>query len=136
MIDIRDCMKAVGRMTILKYFPPDPIPQSEIAKLLQRMVEKQEHLAWLTDMMVNHVGEWQGSKELRGLLCSRFRPADGIEEYTSIPGFSPADCEARNLEDHERYKQMERGEQRTAQMLPAKEIKMLNRPTEKETAHL
>ena len=92
------------------------------------MVEKPEHLAWLTDMMVNHVGEWQGPKELRGLLCSRYKPLDGIEEYTSIAGFAPADCEETGtLKRHtRRYKQMERGEQRTSQMLPAKDIKRLN----------
>ena len=125
MIDRKTCMAAVAKMTMLRYFPADPVAQGEIGSFLQRMVDKPEHLSWLTDMMMNHVEEWQGPKELRGLLCSRFRPLDGIEEYTSIAGFSPADCEARNLEDHERYKQMERGEQRAAQMLSAKEVKRL-----------
>ena len=125
MIDPKFCIKAVARMTMLRYFPADPIAQGEIGLLLQRMISRPEHLEWLTDMMVNHVGEWQGPKELRGLLCSRFKPADGIEEYTSIPGFAPADCEARNLEDHERYKQMDRAEPRTSRLLPAKDIKGL-----------
>lgn len=126
MIDIKICMKAVGRMTLLRYFPGDAAPAAELAKVLQRMVAEESHLEWLVDMMINHVGEWQGPKELRGLLCSRYKPADGIEEYTSIAGFSPADCEARNLEDHERYKQMDRGEERPSQMLPVKDIKRIN----------
>ena len=121
MIDIKDCMRAVRKLTILKFFPGDHIAQGELAKLLQRMVAKQEHVDWLVLMLIDHVGEWPGPKELRGLLCSRFKPLDGIEEYTSIAGFSPADCEARNLEQSERHKRLDDG-RRSGALLSIREV--------------
>jgi len=105
----------------MKFFPTDPVAQGEIARLLQRMVAKQEHLDWLVLALIDHAPEWPGPKEVRGLLCTRFKPRDGIEENTSIPGFSPADCETRNLERSERFRQLEDGP-RSGTMLSIREV--------------
>lgn len=116
MIPIKLCMKYVGRLGMMKYFRADPIAQGEMARWLQKMVEREDQLEWLVATLIDHVGEWPGPKEVRGLLCSRFKPADGIEENTSIAGFTPADCEARNLEKSERYKQLDAGTLRAGGM--------------------
>ena len=88
---------AVGQMSMLKFFPGGDVPQVAIMQLLERMCGTREHLAWLTQTMVDRVGEWKGPAELRGLLCTRFRPADEIEANCSIPGFSPDELETRSI---------------------------------------
>lgn len=84
---------AVARMGVLRYFPTDPHAQLEIMRLLERMVPHAAALDWLTETLIDRVGEWQGPKELRGILCAKFRPKDGIEEWSTIPGFTASDSE-------------------------------------------
>lgn len=107
MIEIKACLLAVGRLSLLKFFPSDPVAHSELAKLFQRMVQREDQLEWLVDALIDHVGEWPGPRELRGIFCTRCRPADGIEEWARTPGFSPSDCEARNIEEARGDKQIE-----------------------------
>jgi hypothetical protein len=54
--------------------------------------------------------------ELRGLLCTRYDAADGIDQpYCTIPGFTPAEQEARYLEQrHEEVKRLSASEDRAA----------------------
>lgn len=87
--------QAVERMNILRYFPSDPGAQLEIMRLLERMVPSERALEWLVSTMIDRVGEWQGPVELRGVLCAKFRPKDGIEAWSTIPGFTAADSEAQ-----------------------------------------
>lgn len=107
MIAIQDCLKAVGSLTMLKCFPSDPLAHAEIAKLFQRMVERPDQLNWLVDVMINHVGEWPGPAQMRGILCTRFKPLDGIEADCHLPGFTAADSEAQYLLGDEERKQIE-----------------------------
>ena len=58
--------------------------------------------------LVNHVGEWPGPAEVRGLLCTRYDAADRIDAYCNLPGYRAADCEARSLTEHEQHKAQER----------------------------
>lgn len=73
-----DVMDAVASLSLCRYFPADPASRAALATLLARMVPHREALTWLTDTQVNVIGEWRGAKELRGLLCSRYTPNDGI----------------------------------------------------------
>jgi hypothetical protein len=94
MITKEQAAAAVSRMAILKYFPSETPPRAEIAKLLIRMVDNDKHLAWLIDTIVSRLNEWPGPNELRGVFCTRFKPADGIEANCSIAGFTAEDGEA------------------------------------------
>jgi hypothetical protein len=90
----RDFETAVAQMTILRYFPAESIGRAMVMDLLARMVGTAEQLNWLTRTLIDRVGEWQGPAQLRGLFCTRFKPADGIEGPTcTIAGFTPADSE-------------------------------------------
>jgi hypothetical protein len=63
-----------------------------------RMVEhgRTDQLAWLVRTMVDKIGVWNGPVELRGLFCTRFKPADGIKaNCTATMGFTPSDLESR-----------------------------------------
>jgi hypothetical protein len=75
--------------------------------LLAQMCPSREALDWLVDQMVNRVGIWKGPAELRGVLCWHFKPADGSEAESSIPGFRPADSEQLCIERHKAIREME-----------------------------
>jgi len=99
-----DLNLAVVKLSMLKFFPTDPLTQSAVMDLMRDMCESKEALDWLVSTMVNRVGVWNGPKELRGLLCTRFPPADGVEAFCSIPGYRPEDSEAKALEEHAQLK--------------------------------
>ena len=92
---------AVTRLTILSMFPNNPAAHSEVMRLLARMVPTVEALDWLIDTMIDRVGEWRGTVELRGILCTHYKPLDGIEAYSTIGGFTPSDSESQSLSEHE-----------------------------------
>ena len=68
------------------------------------MVPTVQALDWLIDTMIDRVGEWKGTKQLRGLLCQKFRPLDDVEADCEIAGFTPDDNESRAIEEHEQRK--------------------------------
>ena len=88
----------MSRMGMLKFYPSSPAMQAQIKALMAEMVPNKEALEWLVDQLVNRVNEWPGPAELRGLLCWKYSPADGItRDYCTIPGFTPADGEAKYI---------------------------------------
>jgi hypothetical protein len=95
----RDLGLALAQLSMLRYFPSgesSEMAQEAIVGLLRRLCGTREQLAWLVSEMVNHVGTWPGPAEVRGLFCSRYKPADGIEADCSLPGYSPADGEVKS----------------------------------------
>src|SRR5690348_14509423 len=95
-----EIVQAVARMTALSMFPNNPAAHKEIMRMLDRMVSTSEELEWLVATMIDRVGEWKGTAELRGVFCTRFRPKDGIERWSTIPGFTPEDSESQTLLEH------------------------------------
>lgn len=100
----QDLRMAVSELAMMAYFPADEDTRSAIMRLLARMVPHRVALIWLVRTMVDRVGRWSGPTELRGVLCTRFRPADGIEAFSTLPGFRPEDSEAAMLDEHEQRK--------------------------------
>lgn len=94
MLDPKKVISAVERLSCLAMFPSSDGARTEIMRLVDRMVSDETQLEWLVRTMVDQVGEWKGTKELRAILCTRFKPADGIEAYSELPGFRAADIEA------------------------------------------
>lgn len=94
-------IEAISELSCLRYFPADAGTRTAIAKLIDRMTRSATEVRWLTRAMVDQVGEWQGPKELRGILCQRFAPADGVEAESTHPKFSAEANEARMLEAHQ-----------------------------------
>ena len=103
-ISADDLTHAVEDLGMCEYFPRDPGAAAGVMRLLAQMVPHKQALDWLVDEMVNRIGKWHGPAELRGLLCNRYRPADGIERDCSIPGYTPGDGETRSLEAHAQLK--------------------------------
>lgn len=100
----QDLETALDELSMCQYFPTEPGVRAAIMRTLARMVPHREALIWLVRTMVDRIGTWKGPMELRGVLCTRFRPADGIEAFSSLPGFRPEDSEAALLDEHEQRK--------------------------------
>jgi len=98
---------AVARLAVLTHFPSEAIARAELARMLLRMVSTGEQLEWLVRAFVDHVGAWHGPREVRAVFCTRFKPADGVEEWSAIPGFTAADAESAYLERVEPVKRIE-----------------------------
>ena len=94
---MKDLENAVEEMTLLRGFPEGEGPRAALVRLLGRMVPHRRALFFLIELVVAHHDRWPGPRELRGLLCTRFDPADGIEMYAETPGFTAEDNEARFL---------------------------------------
>jgi hypothetical protein len=112
---------AVSRWHVLKYFPSGEHAQAEIMRVLERLVGTVEQLNWLVRTVIDHVGEWPGTKELRGIFCHTFKPHDGVEGYSSIPGFTPEDSESQCSASRREYTVLDTPK-RTQKMLPMADL--------------
>ncbi len=92
---------------MLAFYPTDAGAQGAVMELLGKMCPSREALEWLVDQTVNKVGAWKGPAELRGVLCWKFKPADGVEADSSVPGFTLADGMRISTERHEELHQVE-----------------------------
>lgn len=96
---IQDIKLAVAKFGALKFFPSDEGARLAVMELIRKMVSTKAELLWLTETMIDSVGEWHGTAQLRALFCSRFKPADGKEGADCVvPGFTPVDGERRSIE--------------------------------------
>ena len=71
---------------------------------LRRMCPSRTALDWLVREAVTHVRVWPGLAELRGILCTRYDAADGIDQWSTLPGYCAQDAEARFLDGHDAAK--------------------------------
>ena len=79
---------------LIPFFPRTAAGQAAIISALESFVSTVDELNWLTNTAINHMREWSSLAELRGLYCTRYKPRDGRQEYSSLPGFTAADSEA------------------------------------------
>jgi len=100
----RDLDAAIADLGTCRFFPTDPAVHASVQMLLCKICPSKEALNWLIDAMVNKVGEWKGPAELRGILCWKFKPSDGIEGISTVPGFRWQDGEEASLAEHEQLK--------------------------------
>lgn len=100
----RDLQAAINELSMCEYFPSEAGARGAIQLLLARMCPDREALEWLVREFVDRIGKWHGPVELRGILCTRYKPADGIEASSSLPGYRPEDAYERHLEQHAQRK--------------------------------
>ncbi len=109
---------------MIPFFPQSRSGQLIVIQALENFVSTDEQLAWLTDTAVNHMRKFS-LPELRGLFCTRWKPKDGIREYSTMAGFTAADLEGQYIE---------RQAQETAALIEKwKHEKLLAPPGEVET---
>jgi hypothetical protein len=98
-----DLSWAADQLGMLPYFPHES--RAAVITLLAKMCPDKRALRWLIDATISHAKVWPGPSELRGLLCTRYNAADGIDEPScSIPGFTAEEAEAKFLAQHENVK--------------------------------
>jgi len=93
---------ACDDLGMLEYFPKEA--RVSVKLLLAKICPHTEALHWLTNTLVNHIGKWPGPAEVRGLLCTRYDAADGIDQWCSLPGFTAEENYQRHLEQHKQLK--------------------------------
>jgi hypothetical protein len=103
-------------MLLVKFFPSDGNARGALMEFLVLICPHKEALEWLVSEVVNKVGQWPGAADLRGLLSTRYMPADGLRTDCGIIGYRPEDHEAREIDRH--YTRTHGG-------IPADELKRL-----------
>jgi hypothetical protein len=93
-----DLNAAVDDLATMKYFPRES--RASVMDFLSRICPHKRALTWVVAEMLNHVADWPGLAELRGLLCTRFDAADGVDAYCNLPGYTAAEAEAQHYEQH------------------------------------
>lgn len=96
MLDVRTAKRAVGSLSLLRFFPADPEARAALAEMLAVMCPDDAACEWLVARTLQLHNEWPGPLELRAVLCSRYRPSDGVEAYsavwpTGIPSGNPTE---------------------------------------------
>jgi hypothetical protein len=93
-----DLERACDDLAMLEFFPHNS--RASVMVFLGKLCAGKGHLRWLVDELVNHVGKWPGPAEVRGLLCSRFDPADGVDQWCSLPGYTAEEAAAKTYAKH------------------------------------
>lgn len=93
----KDISTAIGELSMLRWFPSDEGARVAVRTLLAKICPSLEALRWLVDQMAL-VGEWQGPRELRAVLCRKFTPADGVVVKTPKTSEEIAEAYDRMLE--------------------------------------
>ncbi len=84
-------MKAISSLKLMQFFPGDEDACLALADDLAAMAANEEQIEWAVRRVRNLYSEWPGIHELRAVFCSRFKPRDGINAYSSkfIDGVPP-----------------------------------------------
>lgn len=98
---------ATEELRAIPYFPTADAATIAIAIAIGKFVDDVYRLRWLIDTAVSSMREWKGVAEMRGLYCTRFKPADGVEANCTVAGFTPADSEMGYLQAASEPKRIE-----------------------------
>ena len=104
------------RLAALPYYPNEEYARAEISRLFLRMVESPKQLEWLITVLLDRCDRYPGIKEIRGVYCTRYKPLDGVEEYSTISGFTPGDSESQTLIEDGQQKEKDRSLPRTNEL--------------------
>jgi len=78
MLDFNRTADLLSGLSLLKYFPADDGARLELAKLVASMCADESQVEWLVKRTLSLCSDWPGPLVLRQILCSKFKPADGI----------------------------------------------------------
>jgi hypothetical protein len=79
-----DFSSAVNQLALMAFFPSDPEVRAALVTVLMDLIETEDQLDWLVNRALRLYAKWPGVAELRALYCSRFKPRDGIESYSTV----------------------------------------------------
>jgi hypothetical protein len=84
MVDVKKATEQIAKLTLMKFFPQEKQARAALVEMVCSMAGDNERIEWLVRRALVLFNEWPGPKELRALLCSRWKPADGVEAYSSV----------------------------------------------------
>jgi hypothetical protein len=80
-------MAALVELSTLRFFPSDERAQRAVVMQIGRFCDRSDGLAWLISEFLSRVGEWSGSFDARGIYCTQFAAADGVNVWCRIYGY-------------------------------------------------
>ena len=86
MLDAERISQILAGLKVLKFFPDDPVVIATLTRMVCQMAATEGQVQWLVDRMTigSLYSEWPGPGELRGCFCSKFKPQDGINAYSTV----------------------------------------------------
>ena len=84
MVNVKRVSKIVDELALLKFFPSDENARVGLVRIVCEMIATEEQARWLVTRMLAIYREWPGVLEMRACFCSRFKPCDGINAYSSV----------------------------------------------------
>jgi hypothetical protein len=104
MITPKAIAAAMGRFSLLRYFPAGDAGIAALTEMLQEMVTTDEQLDWLSRRVLQLHPEWPGPYEIRAVFCSRYKPKDGVEADSAMAKFEdgiPAEHKQHKAEERQ-----------------------------------
>ena len=101
MLDFEKVLDILDGLILLKFYPGEPAGRLAVAKLVAQMATTHEQVEWLVTRTVQLCNDWPGPLALRQIFCRRYKPADGIEVYSTdvfpdgVPYERPIEAPAR-----------------------------------------
>jgi hypothetical protein len=84
MVNVAAVTRALGRLTLMKYFPADDAARTALVEMVCGMIHHEDQAEWLARRMLQIYREWPGPYEMRACFCGRYKPTDGINAYSEI----------------------------------------------------
>ncbi|HEY1242204.1 MAG TPA: hypothetical protein VGF16_16685 [Bryobacteraceae bacterium] len=112
------------QLLTIPHYPRDE--HDLVMESILEFADREDGLAWLVKAakiaMTKANGGWAGEGELRGLWCTRFKPADRVEADCTLPGHTPNEIESANVRAHNALLQSERKAPRLSPAQPRKAL--------------
>jgi hypothetical protein len=124
LITQQQLMGAVAELHVLKFWPKGESEDLTMASFLDRLVTTPQQLRWLVNTLIDQVGTYDGTDQIRAVFCSQFQPKDGVQAYLK-PGHSLYKTEEEYIADWKRKEAEEREEQVERYQLAASQQKLL-----------
>jgi hypothetical protein len=115
---------AVAELGVLRFWPKGEAEANTMMKFFDRMVNTPQQLRWLVDTLIDQVGTYDGTDQIRAVFCSQFQPKDGIQAYLK-PGHSLYKTEEEYEADWKRKEADEREQQFEVYRIAASDQKLL-----------
>lgn len=82
-MNAKDLLQLLCALKGLKFFPKGAIPLRGLAAICAAMTDDIERIRWVVKRLLTLYDEWPGPREFRAVYCSRWRPLDGQEAWSS-----------------------------------------------------
>lgn len=84
-MNIKRVTEMLCGLRILPFFPGDENAMLALVRMVGEMATSEDQVRWLVNRMTSGIyTRWPGPHEMRACFCSRYRPQDGINAYSTV----------------------------------------------------